>query len=192
MSGIDDLIATASARTAKVRVCARGDLVDLHQALVVQLDQQLKADGSLADDKVTGLSQQIVDVEAEMEASTVEITVTSVSQLKWANLLLKHPPTAAQRRGGHDHHPIDFPRAAVAACAVDPEISPLQAEQMHERLPFGEWTKLWMTVFSLNCSETPLPKLPAASELLRASAPSATPSDQGSLAEPSSAGSGAQ
>jgi hypothetical protein len=192
---IDRLIATAAARTEKVRVCARGDLVDRHRQLAEDYKAEVRVDGTLVDSSANAarpieLAEAIAEAETEMEACTVTITVATVSQRTWADLLLKHPPSPSQRREGLDHDPAGLQIAAVSACAIDPEITPLQAEQLYDTLPSGEWTRLWLAIFGLNATATPHPKLLAASELLRASEPLARPSDPAPLAGSSSAGSG--
>lgn len=191
MSTIDDLIATAKPRTATVRVFARGDLVDAHARLAEQLHGQLPDSGSLADIGPTReIAEQLVALQEEMEASAVDIIVQTIPDLDWADLLRVHAPSAEDRRAGHDTNPKTFPQAAVAACAVAPTISLTQAEGMRKSLHNAEWNKLYLTVIGLNVTATPLPKMAAASELLRASEPLAKPSGPGSLAPSSSDGSG--
>lgn len=192
---IDRLIANAAARTLEVRVCSRGDLVDRHIEAVTALNAVNDADGgSLAEGSATRAALQAVkDVEDEREAETVTVTLQSISDEKWANLLRQHAPSKAERRAGHDHDPKTFPPAAVAACALSPEITVTQATALRGALPSGEWNKLWVGAMSLNVIELPHPKLAAATELLRASeASSTTPPREGSLAGGSSAGSGEQ
>lgn len=191
---IDRLIANAQARTLEVRVCSRGDLVDRHIEAVQALNSIDDGDGSLAEGSASRAALQAVkDIEDEMEAETVTVVMSSVSDEKWANLLRRHAPSKAERRAGHDHDPQTFPPAAVSACAVEPEISLAQATALRGALPPGEWNKLWVAAFSLNVLETPHPKLAAATELLQASeGSSTTPPREGSLAGGSLAGSGAQ
>lgn len=191
-ASIDDLISRAAPRTGKVRVCSRGDLVDRHRELV-QLSNQVDDQGSLADGSdVLETLKQIKAVEDEMEASAVTITISTVPQRVWADLLLQNPPTVQQRFEGHDHDPVRFPIAVVAACAIEPEITVVQAAGLYDALPFGEWTRLWLACAELNTTATPFPKLLAASELLQASETSGLPSEPASLAGASSAGSGEQ
>lgn len=163
--GVDDLLATAKHRTIEVKVCARGDLVDRHAALVTRLE------GATADSLAPGgdahrIATEIVEVEEEMDASTVTFTVASVPRRVWADLLVKHPPR--KEDAGADHNRSTFPPAAVAACVVDPPLTDEQATQLDATLPPGEWVKLWMAVLSLNTLENPHPKLHAASEIARA------------------------
>lgn len=191
---IDELIATAQPRTEEVRVCARGDLVEAHGQAVLELQAAINDDDSLAGSpKVTAAAERVKAIEDELEASTVTFRLQSVSRQTWANLLAKYPPSKEQRRAGQDHDPEKFPVAAVAACVVEPDLSPAQAEQLAARLPFGEWTKLWLAALSLNVMGMPAPKLAAATELLQANGASSTTSENGASPDPGSlAGSGEQ
>ncbi len=195
MSAIDDLIASATTRTEEVRVCARGDLADRHFEAAQELQRWLEVEGSDAlaqDSNVRALNEALVALEEEMEAATVTIRVGTVAAYKWANLLRLNPPSREQREQGFDNDPDRFPPAAIAACAIEPRITVDQAEQLRNTLHLAEWNKLWIAVLLLNTQEIPSPKLGAATATLLASAPSSTPaSDEGSLAGPSSAGSGA-
>jgi len=191
---IDDLIATAQPRTEVVRICARGDLVARHAEAVARLREATALDDSLSGSEETvAAAGEVVSIEAEMEASTLPFTVESVSRQVWADLLKQHPPSAEERRAGHDHNPETFPIAAIAACVSDPKLSVEKSQELAGVLHAGEWNKLWVTVIGLNVTGTPNPKLAAATDLLQANAPSlTTPLPAESLEDGSLAGSGEQ
>lgn len=189
------LIATAQPRTAEVRVCARGDLVDRHAALVAEMaeaERQVERSASVASDpEIARIAGEIVAVEAEQEASTVTFTLTSVSRRVWADALAKHPPRPQDR--GLDHNADTFPPAAVAACSKSPKLTEDDATKLLDALPVAEWTKLWLGAVALNVTPTPHPKLRAATELVQANVESSTtPEDTESPDPSSSVGSGAQ
>lgn len=191
---VDELIATAQHRTEVVRICARGDLVARHAEAVHALGDATHADDSLAGSpEITSAAGEVVSIEAEMEAATVEFTIGSVSRKRWADLLAKHPPSKEQRRAGLDHDPVTFPVAAIAACCKDPEMTVEQSERLADVLPPGEWVKLWSAAFRLNITETPFPKSAAATEFLQVNGHSSTTSlPEASPEEGSLAGSGEQ
>lgn len=163
---VDDLIATAQPRTEVVRICARGDLVTRHAEAVARLREASAGDDSLAGPDTHAAAGEVVALEAKQEAATVEFVVHAVSRKVWADLLAKHPPSAEDRRAGHDHNPQTFPIAAIAACVDDLTVE--QAQKLSEVLHMGEWNKLWVTAIGLNVTGTPSPKLAAATDLLRA------------------------
>lgn len=191
---IDELIATAQPRTEVVRICARGDLVARHAEAVAALAEIL---GRAEDDSLAGspdveaAAEAIKAIEAEQDEYTFEIVVTSVSRNRWANLLAAHPPTKEQRRAGHFADPTTFAIAVVAECVDD--LDPVKAAQLADVLPISEWGKLESAALILNATETPSPKLPAATELLRANGQSSTTSAPAASHEDGSlAGSGEQ
>lgn len=193
---IDELIATAQPRTQQVRICARGDLVAAHAEAVEALGRVVdenRDDDSLANPGVTEAAARVKAVEEERDAAAVVFIVSSVSRQTWADLLANHPPSKEQRRAGHDHDPTTFPVAAIAACVTEPAMTLDQATKLADVLPAGEWNKLWVAALTLNVTETPNPKLAAATALLQANGPSSTSSDlEGSLEAGSLAGSGKQ
>lgn len=195
---IDDLIATAQPRTQEVPICARGDLVAAHEEAVRAYQAALKADDSLAGNPASvDAAEAVTAIEAAIEAATVTIVVRSVSRDAWADLLRDHPPSKEERRAGHDYNPKTFPPAAVAACTdLTLEQSQALASEREDGtpvLPPGEWAKLWTATFMLNVTETPRPKLAAATDLLRASGRSSTTSvPEASPVDGSLAGSGAR
>ncbi len=200
MGVVDDLIATARPRTEEVRICARGDLVAAHAAAAVALGAAADKEDTLEGEEVSAALDRVKEIEAQIEASIVTFTLSSVSREEWADLLAAHGPSKEQRREGHDHDPKTFPVAAVAACIIDP---PTTEEQVRilagtrddgtPMLPPGEFNKLWVTALGLNVQGMPIPKLAAATERLRVNGRSSTtPPSEASLEGDSSAGSGEQ
>lgn len=193
MGVVDDLIATAQPRTEKVQICARGDLVASHAEAVAALAAVSADDDTLEGPDISAAAAAVVAIEEEMDAATVTFTVASVGRQMWAGLLAANPPSKEERRAGHDHDPASFPVAAVAACVTDPDLTEVQAAQLADALPAGEWNKLWVAALMLNVTATPAPKLGAATDLLQANARSSTtPPNGASLEDGSLAGSGEQ
>lgn len=184
---IDDLIATAQPRTETVRICARGDLVAKHAEAVAAMAAAADGDYSLAGNPATiEAAEQVAAIEAEMDAATVELTVAAVSRNRWADLLKDHPPSKEQRRLGYVYDPEPFSLAVVAACLV-PALEVEKARELADALPHAEWQKIEHAALTLNLTETPHPKLAAATELLQANGRSSTTSaPEGSLADGSS------
>jgi len=191
---VDDLIATAQPRTEKVRICARGDLVAKHEAAVQALAEAIagRDDDSLAGTpEITAAAEAVKAIEAEQDEFTFELVVSSVSRNRWADLLAKHPPTKEQRRAGHFADPTTFAVAVVAECVEG--LDAAKAAQLADVLPISEWSKLESAALIPNATETPVPKLPAATELLQANGQSSTtPQPAASLEDGSLAGSGEQ
>lgn len=187
MTTVDEFLATAAPRTITVPVCSRGDLVDEHDALQERLNampsDSLVGTGS----EGAAVAGRISELEAEIERCTLQVKVRSIGNRAWADLKARHYPSKEERQQGLDVHMVTFPVAAVAASVVEPELTATQVEQMSERLPTGEWMKLWTAVLGVNLGVLDTPKSVAASAVLRANEHSSTTSDpDGSLAAGSS------
>lgn len=187
---LDELIATAVPRTKTVQVCGRGDLASEHESLVSELQAlMLNPDRGLGGDpEVRRVAQAISDLEDKMAAETVSVTVKALSRNAWSDLVAAHPPSREQARDGEQINPKSFPIAALAACSQDPEITLERAQVLAERLPIGEWQKLWSAVATLNMVQTTVPKLKAATALLATNEQSSTTSDPGGSVEAFSLG----
>lgn len=181
---IDELVATAAPRTTTVRVCARGDLVDRHDALTVELHARLvEVDSVAGDPEIQRVTAEILALEQEQESSTVAVTVTQVGRRAWLDTVLAHPARPEDRAMKLDFHATEFPPAAVALCTG---LSAERVAKLEEKLPPAEWAKLWNATWSLNATAIPHPKLAAATELARASGASWTSEDDSASPEASS------
>ena len=193
---IDEIISKAAPRTREVRVCLDPGLVTAHEQAALDLQQAMADDdGLVGSDAVRAAAERVEQVERQIDDATHTFVLRSVSRREWADLLAKHPPSAEQRRAGHDADPDRFPVAAVAACLMEPSLSEVQVRKLAESdaMTFGEWQKLWLAALSLNLPPVPAPKLGAATELLRLNGPSSTtPAAEGSPDHGSLAGSGEQ
>jgi hypothetical protein len=188
---IDALIATAAPRTVEVPVCARGDLVDRHAALVRELaDVEARSTGSIAGNKdVERVAQQIVEVEQEQEATTITLVLRSLPRAAWIDCAGKHPPRKEDK--GLEFNSVTFPPAIVAQCCE--ALTEEQAVKLSEILPQGEWLKLWNAAVGLNVLGVPHPKLAAATEIARVNGSSSiSQAPPASRDRASSAGSGEQ
>lgn len=184
---IAKILASARTRTRKVPVCSRGDLVAEHEEIVERLQAAIlrsKSDRSLAGDpEVQSLQDQLVKVEAEMEAETFDVVVSALSHRAWADLVAAFPPTDEQASKGSDVDDLAFQVASVAACTGIPVE---QATVLEGTLPAGEWGKLYVAVLALNVKPTSAPKLAAATAVLAANGTSSTTADPEGSPEASS------
>lgn len=177
---VDEIIAKAAPRTREVQVCLDPGLITAHEAAVLDLQQAMaEDDGLVGSDAVRTAAERVEEVERQIDQATHTFVLRSVSRREWADLLAKYPPSAEQRRAGHDADPDRFPVAAVAACLVEPALSEQQVRKLAESdaMTFGEWQKLWLAALTLNVPPVPAPKLEAATALLRLSGRSSTTPD---------------
>lgn len=193
---IDEIISKAAPRTREVQVCLDPGLVTAHEEAALALQEAMADDdGLVGSDAVRAAAERVEQVERQIDQATHRFVLRSVSRRAWADLLAKYPPSAEQRRAGHDADPDRFPVAAVAACLTEPALSEAQVRKLAESdaMTFGEWQKLWVAALTLNVPPVPSPKLGAATELLRLNGQSSTtPAAEGSPDHGSLAGSGEQ
>lgn len=193
MPSIEDILAVAEdpahRRTATVRILLHQDLELRHRELERLLSDELDADARLNRDPVApDVAAQIRDLEAEIERSKASFTFRALGKRAWADLLAKHPPTAEQKQHGRAEFNADtFPAAAVAACAVDPVITPEAATRLEAALNSSQFDVLWGAVLDVNVGGLSSPKSRVAGLTLRQNGASATThAPEGSLAASSS------
>ena len=173
---VDDFLGEFEAPTVEVQVCPRADLLEQHALLDRQLAEEGSkgSAGSLAGGKAKQLADQLLDLEAEIEAATRTFRLRAMSSRRWRSLLAAHPPTKQQKADGADFNPETFPVAALAACAVVPEMTLEQAEKIADALPLGDFQKLWSAVLTVNVGVNDAPKSVLATAIHRMNGASLT------------------
>jgi len=170
---VDELIDEARLPERDVRICLRGDLAREHDDLVVELERLAAAEGdeSLggASPEQVALAEAIRDVEEQMAASERTVTVRALGRRKFKELLDAHPAKDGQS-GQFD--PDTFPRELVSACAVEPRMTPTDADRLFDVLSTGQVEELFAAAWFVNQGATRVPFSKAASELLGRTAPS--------------------
>lgn len=167
---VEDLISEAKLPERAVSVCMRGDLAREHDALVAELEA-LSDDESLAgaSEDAVALAEQIRVVEEEMAASERTIVVRAMGRRKFKELLDAHPAKDAQ---AGQFNPDTFPRELLAACAVEPRMTPTDADRLFDVLSTGQVEELFAAAWFVNQGATRVPFSKAASKVLGKTAPS--------------------
>lgn len=164
-------------RVSTARVLLRQDLVARHAELEEALAAAITRDANTNErDQAPIISQQIVDLQAEMEAAKVEFRFRSIGKRGWADLLAKHPPSKAQlaewaaaKQKPADHNPATFPIAAIAASCTIPEGMDEDAvRRLEAALTDSQFTALWRAAIDANLGGVEDPKSMAAGQILRA------------------------
>lgn len=191
---IEDILAAAEnpafRRVAVARVLLRQDLLLRHEELERELDAAL-ADDQRFNRKPESprISQEIVDLEAEIEEAKVAFRFASIGKKAWADLLGKHPPTKEQLKEdpGRPFNPETFPKAAMAASASGPAMTLEQVERLEATLPQASFDMLWIKCIEANAGGGESPKSQAAGMILRRNGGyGTTAASEGSLAQSSS------
>ncbi len=177
---LDEILAQAEdpayVRVATAKVLLRQDLVARHRELEAELAQAIARDASTNDpDRAPDISQQIVDLQAEMDAALVEFRFRNVGKKAWADLLAEHPPTKEQRdQLKTDHNPETFPIAAMAASCTEPAGMTVEAvRRLEAALTDSQFTSLWRACIDANLGGVEVPKSLAAGRILQVNGRSA-------------------
>lgn len=128
-------------RIAAARQAASGSQVSEH--LLGLADPE--PDASL----VQQLETELDELRQAGQASEVTFTFQAVGHAFLEELQLAHPPTAAQKVEGYGHNPDTFGPALLAACLVEPSLTPSEAGQLWRDWPPGLVNTLWRSAWDL-------------------------------------------
>lgn len=188
------LIRGGKLRTDTFRACMDPDLiaeyqriVDVRERLVEDRDtQQESARDSLAakahtpelDARIADLDKQLTDVQRQIDAATVVLTLQALPRPQFRALMDKHPPRKDAE--GKLTHPQDVLGAAyepffdelLRTSIVDPKLdAPTLDLLLDERLTDADWERLTDVAFRLNRSTVSVPFSQAVSTSRRNSSP---------------------
>lgn len=163
-TSIDDILEVAKLPQQTIRLCLRGDLVADHQAL----EAELKAMGDFTQshlgeaDPRTPVAQQIKAVEQAMRDAETSFTFKALGRRKYRELLVANAGDPGQK-----FNPETFPRALIAACAVDPVMTPTDVDRLFDVLNEGAVEALFMAAYTINEGLTRVPFSATASDVTK-------------------------
>ena len=121
-------------------------------------------------------AERLAEIEAEMEAATIEFRFLCVGHRAWADLLRAHPPTKKQKETDRqlDHNPETFVYEAMAASCLDPVMTAADVRRLEEShmMDVRSWSEMWAACVRANVIDA-APNSLAARLILRQSAESA-------------------
>lgn len=159
---IEQIISQAQRPERTVPLCLRADL----QSTWEELEREfLKADQEITDDVLPGgasarsakLAKQMEDVRREMDASTVIFKLRAVNRKTWQMIVRANPP---REDGTGSDGQVDeeaFVTSMIAACCVDPVMTPEQAARFRDEVTDGQWQELANVAWQLNKQMTVIP-----------------------------------
>lgn len=164
---IEEVLAQVRPKTATARVCLRGDLLAQHEELEAELAEARRQAGTEnAYSDAPRIAALIRDLEAEIDAASVEFTFTAVGQRAWTNLITEHQPSEDDSENGWAFDPRTFPLAAVAASATEPKMTADQVERLYSTVNVGQWSLIFGACLRANTEGTSVPFSAAASAVL--------------------------
>jgi hypothetical protein len=167
----------AYVRTTTARILLRQDLLAKHDQLEADLTAAVQNDAVVNElPQAPIISQQLLDLEAEIEAVKVEFKFRSIGHRAWADLMAAHPPTKEQLKalGRIDHNPETFPLAAISASCADPVMSVEDVGRLERVLNDTQFNLLLVRCVEANTGGLDTPKSAAASMIHRVNGRSAT------------------
>lgn len=153
-------IRKATSRHEKsVEICVDGQL----QARLDEVDAEMRSHRkweptALSDeDPRTVLEAQRADIITAMREHTYTFRFRSLSPKEYSDLLAQHPPREQDRKEKLNFNVDTFAAALIAACAVDPEMTPEEAEDWFSELNTGARDKLFNTAWLCNQMDVSVP-----------------------------------
>lgn len=157
MPDIADILAKAVPRERTVAVCLAGDLAG--EADRLQADLEALGDAwqpsSMGDvDPRREIGQRLEAVRGQMRGAAVDFTFRALGHIPYSGLIAAHPaPEGSQE----PYDPGSFLPALLAACSIDPVMTPRQALELLGLLNDGQARELFAAALQVNEEPSPLP-----------------------------------
>ena len=166
---IEAILKQAKPRETTVPIYMAGDLVAEIERLERQLAEvgaaQWQADSLASTNPTTAIAQKIEAARKKLKASEVEFRFRALPDDQWSDLLAAHPPKDPEKQL---FDPDSFPRALIAACALDPVMTPEQVDRLFAVLNQGQRNSLFDGAYQVNVEGTSVPFSVSASGILAA------------------------
>lgn len=160
---------------ATTRVCVRGDLLADRSDLERQIEIAIQRDGHPSLGSVPAshlLAQRLEALLQEIDENTHKFRFRALPRSEFRALQERHPPREGNEidkaLGGNIE---TFPQDLIAACCIDPAMTPDQLESFLDVLSDGQIMELFGCALGLNRSQADFPKFETASSILERLAP---------------------
>lgn len=154
MTDLDSWLEDYRPYTTSVSVCGRADLVATRGRLEANLAAALaasKRDDLLNSPDLAAAKRASEDNDAAIEAAQRTFTFVGVGHREWQDLKRKYPPSDEERRAGLDTAMERFAPAMIAASSADDvPVTVEQATKLMDKLPAGEFDKLFEAALQAN------------------------------------------
>jgi hypothetical protein len=164
MPDIKDILAKAKPREHTVRICLAGDVA----AEVERLEAELAATSSWQQQSIADahpgieIAKRIKEARERMTAAEVPFTFRALGAKAWSDLVAEHPSDKPDEAWDDE----SLAPALVAACSVDPVMTPDDVEALWEQLNLGQRQELINAAWSVNGEATTVPFALHASAIL--------------------------
>lgn len=156
MPDISELLEQASPRETTVKVCLAGDVAGELEALQQELGElgewQPTSLGQV--NPAYGLQERLEAARQRVRENSVEFRFRALGHRAYSNLLAAHPAP------GGSKEPYDagtFLPAVLAACCVEPSLTPTQVDRLLDVVNDGTARILFQTALAVNEEPSPIP-----------------------------------
>lgn len=162
-----------SLREESTWLCLRPDLLDAREAAELELEDRATADvkgkrlADKPDPEIAVLAARVQEIEAEIEATQVKVTLRAMNKDAWNALLADHPPRKGNELDAYAGYNRDAViDEAVRLCMIDPVFDAESWPDFTAVLNPSEWQELRRLAQSVNRAVTDSPKSVLASRIL--------------------------
>jgi hypothetical protein len=169
---IRDIIAVAKPAERSVVLCLRGDLNSQVEEADRELQQEITApeNQTLAGSpRVRELADLIESLRTQMRKSAATFTFRAIHPKAWSDLVAAHP---SRKDKPEAFNTQTLPAAAIAACGIDPVMTPADVEDLLAVLNSGQRDDLFEAAWRVNTKSLDIPFSVAASQVLADTEPS--------------------
>lgn len=164
MPDIKDILARAKPREHTVSICVAGDLAAEYDRLQAELAKvsAWQPQSMAEENPSTAIAERIADLTEQMRASEVDFTFRALGRKAWSDLVAQHPGKTAE--DAWDDETLGL--ALVSECAVDPQMTPEEVDELFETLNVSQRQELLNAAWEVNGGSTAIPFSLAASAIL--------------------------
>lgn len=157
MPDISELLAGASPREVTVQVCLAGDVGAELEALEAELGQLGEWHStSLGEvNPAYDLQERITVARERAREAAVEFRFRALGHRAYSNLLAAHP--APEGSKGQPYDAGTFLPAVLAACCVEPTLTPAQVDRLLDVVNDGTARTLFAAALAVNEEPSPVP-----------------------------------
>lgn len=156
MPDFTELLAAATPREVTVQVClagdAAGDLEGLQAELASMGDWTPTSLGE--SDPAVGLQEQIETTRERVLAAAAAFRFRALGHRSYSTLIAAHPAPEGSKE---PYDPGTFLPALLAACCLEPGLTPAQVERLLDAVNDGTARALYQAALSVNEEPSPLP-----------------------------------
>lgn len=156
MADIAEILKQAKRREKSVFLCLAGeDIAELDrlERQLADLGKAWEPTSLAASDPREKLAKKVSALRTKIRTAEVEFKFRALGDREWSDLIAAHPSPDADKMWD----PETFGPALIAACAVDPVMTPDQVRELFEVCNGAQRDELWRGAYEVNTEATSIP-----------------------------------